>query len=64
MLHGKPASGGLAEEGASERVMVGGLASAGAMGKLLCSDPCSRSPTVSAYTLQPTLLLSGVRADA
>ena len=30
--------------------MVGGRASEGAMGKLLCSEPCSRSPTDSACT--------------
>lgn len=34
-------------EGAGTRVMLGGLASAGAIGIPLCSVPCSKSPTAS-----------------
>ncbi len=43
-------------EGASTRVMLGGLASAGAIGIPLCSVPCSKSPTASPCTHHVSLL--------
>ena len=39
--------GGLGVKGAGPLVILGGLASAGAMGTPLCSLPCSKSPTDS-----------------